>query len=281
MRQTVTRRVTGVTSLTPAWERSTHRDSLVGGWPVFAPPASPRNRALVVRGPWQAGEKARGMGSDSPYEGIAKLGVTSAGTIMAGMATAVGTSAAATGTAGATFLGMAPSLAVPVIGAVVVGVVIALTLLFNRKGPKQKVATTKIVNDVEPLLQENLKGYMEGPRNTISQAQAIENYKAGWQYVVDNCDVPVMGNPGKLCVSDRSPGGRWPWKEYYLDPIVNDPHVKELAAEEAAALAARVEAGVTGDVTALMGEKVAGIPVPLLIAGALAAVVVMSGGSKP
>lgn len=205
------------------------------------------------------------MGQTNVGQQLANIGVTTAGTIASG-------SAAVTAALG--------SMAVPIIGALVAGVIMALSLLFNRKGPKQKVATTEIVNKVEPLLQENLAGYMSGPRNTISQAQAIENYKAGWQYVVDNCDVPVMGIPGKWCVVDRSPGGKWPWKEYYLDPIVNDPHVKELAAEEAAALMAGAAAGVTGDVTALMGEKVAGIPVPLLLAGALAAMVVMSGGSK-
>jgi hypothetical protein len=178
---------------------------------------------------------------------------------------------------------MAGSLAVPVIGAVVAGVVLALTLLFNRKGPKQRVATTNIVNEVEPLLQENLAGYMAGPRNTISQAQAIENYKAGWQYVVDNCDVPVMGAPGQACVADRSPGGQWPWKEYYLDPIVNDPHVKELAAEEAAAAVRAVAeaaavAAAGGD--AGLPAAVAGIPTPLLLGVAAVAAALFMGGKR-
>jgi hypothetical protein len=204
------------------------------------------------------------------------MGVTTAGTIATGLAPGVLAQ-------GGTFLGMSQMAhIVPVIGSIVAGVVLALTLLFNRKGPKQKVATTEIVNKVEPLLQENLAGYMAGPRNTVSQAQALENFKAGWQYVVDNCDVPVMGNPGKLCVSDRQRGGQWDWWSYYYDPIANDPHVKELAAEEAAALAAGAAGGggVTGDLAEALKGNVAGVPVPLLIAGALAAVVVMSGGGS-
>jgi len=65
-------------------------------------------------------------------------------------------------------------------------------------------------NKVEPLLQENLRAYMAGPRTVSSQAQALENFKAGWAYVVEYCDTPVMGNPGQACVADRQRGGHVP-----------------------------------------------------------------------
>jgi len=119
---------------------------------------------------------------------------------------------------------------VPIIGAAVVGVTIALALIFGRKGPKQKVATTHIVDQVEPLLQQNLKGYLEGPRTVSSREQALANFDAGWQFVVEHCDIPVMGDPGKECVNDRKAGACeyreagecWNWFIGYRDPIAND-----------------------------------------------------------
>lgn len=128
------------------------------------------------------------------------------------------------GTASALGAGWA-TLAIPIIGPVVAGVTIGLSLLFARKGPKQKRATTEIVNAVEPLLQENLQGYLAGPRTQSSQAQALANFDAGWAYVVEQCQIPEMGNPGRACVTDRQPGGQWNWFAYYRDPIANDPNV--------------------------------------------------------
>lgn len=158
--------------------------------------------------------------------GVKQL-VISAPSIAGGVATGVATAGAGTAAGAAGIWGMSAAVAVPVIGAVVAGITIALMMYFSRKGPKQKVATTEIVDKIEPLLQENLAGYLTGPRNLTSQAQAIENYKAGWQWVVERCGIPEMGDPGQRCISDRSPGGQWPWASYYLDPIVNDPQVKD------------------------------------------------------
>jgi hypothetical protein len=151
--------------------------------------------------------------------------------IVGGVLTAPGivgaTTAAGGGTIGTALLG---SLAVPVIGAAVAGVTIALYLIFARKGPKQKTATTNIVDQVEPALRENVQGYLAGPRTVSSQRQAIANFEAGWAYVVEYCDTPAMGEPGKRCVNERKEGARpsWGqnWFEMYLDPIRNDTQVK-------------------------------------------------------
>jgi hypothetical protein len=155
--------------------------------------------------------------------------------------------------------------------------------LFNRKGPKQKVATTEIVNKAEPLLQENLVGYMAGPRTQSSQAQAMENFKAGWQYVVDNCNVPVMGNPGQECVRDRQRGGEWDWFSYYYDPIANDtgviadPPVGSTVTRAAdGTVTVTPPPGALDQLTAGMG-----IPVPLLLGGLALVAVMMVGGGKP
>lgn len=177
---------------------------------------------------------------------------------------------------------MTASLAVPVIGAVVAGVVLALTLLYNRKGPKQRVATTEIVNKVEPLLQENLAGYMAGPRTVSSRAQALENFKAGWAYVVEYCDTPAMGAPGQACVQDRQPGGQWDWKSYYSDPIANDTGV---VADPLPGETVTRNADGTVTVTPPGGDMglptvIAGIPTSLLLAGAALAVVMAVGGKR-
>jgi hypothetical protein len=119
--------------------------------------------------------------------------------------------------------------AVPVIGAAVAGVTLGLQLLFNRKGPQQKIAATKIVDQLEPLLKNNVQAYMSGPRTRSSQAAALKNFDDAWAYLTsaEACGNPQLGNPGKACISDRSRGGRWDWFSYYRDPIAQDPDVKE------------------------------------------------------
>lgn len=159
--------------------------------------------------------------------------------------------------------------AIPIVGPIIAGVTVGLTLLFSRKGPKQKVATTKIVDAVEPLLRDNLNGYLSGPRTRASQAQALANFDAGWQYVVEHCDIPEMGNPGKACVSDRSPGGQWDWFAYYRNPIANDTEVRD-----------DVGAAVSDTVATLNSATVGGLPAALLLAGALVAVGIFAGGKK-
>jgi hypothetical protein len=172
-----------------------------------------------------------GLGGLGDAQTVAMQAVSSAPSIIAGLTplfahgAAAGAVAAGAGTGAATTAATA-SLTVPIIGLAIAGVTLALVALFSRKGPKQKVATTEIVNKVEPLLKQNLAGYMAGPRTVSSQAQALANFDAGWQYVVDNCGIPAMGNPGKLCVSERQPGGKWDWYSYYRDPIANDTQVK-------------------------------------------------------
>jgi len=205
-----------------------------------------------------------------PGLGDVQTVATSAPSIVGGALTSLAAASSVAAGGSGMFLGMTVAVAIPVIGAIVAGVTLALIAIFSRKGPKQKVATTEIVNKVEPLMQQNLAGYMAGPRTRTSQAQAIENFKAGWQYVVDNCNVPAMGNPGKECVSDRQRGGQWDWASYYLDPIVNDTEVRS------------DESALGAGVTSLMQSSVAGIPAPVLLAGLgiVLAMTMGAGGGK-
>jgi len=117
--------------------------------------------------------------------------------------------------------------AIPIVGPAVAGVTVALALIFSRRRPGQKRATTQIVSDIEPHLAANLNGYLEGPRTSEARAQALANFDAGWQWVAENCcpgggECGPMGPPGRWCIDDRKPGGKHDWFAYYRDPIARD-----------------------------------------------------------
>lgn len=177
----------------------------------------------------------RGLGATPPaYKPLIASGAQLASAIQSGSGQQVtmaslgtaGAALSAASSSGAFAAGTTMAAAVPIIGAAIAGVMIGLTLLFNRKGPKQKVATTEVVNAVEPKLKENLDGYMALPVHYQSaQTAALANFDAGWAYVVQSCNIPEMGEPGVRCTSDRQRGGQWDWFSYYRDPIANDPNV--------------------------------------------------------
>lgn len=117
--------------------------------------------------------------------------------------------------------------AIPIVGAIVAGATLALAAIFARKGPRQKIATTQIVEQVEPLLAQNRDGYLAGPRTQSSQAQALANFDAGWQYIRENCGLAEMGEPGRRCISERDRGGRFDFFRMYRDPIANDAAIPD------------------------------------------------------
>lgn len=118
--------------------------------------------------------------------------------------------------------------AIPVVGPVIAGVTVALMLIFGRKRPGQKIATTEVVDKIEPIMRDNLRGYVEGPRNQASQQQALANFDAAWQFVRENCcpsglpDCKPMGPPGRWCIEDRQAGGKHDWFRRYRQPIAED-----------------------------------------------------------
>lgn len=169
------------------------------------------------------------------------------------VATAIGTSGGAAGTAAA-------AAWVPFVGPIVAGVTLAIGLIMNRKGPRQKVITTGMVDELEKLLKENLRGYAEGPRTQSSQAVALKNFDDAWAYLSgpQQCGNYELGNPGRACIADRQRGGQWDWFSYYRDPIANDTQVvadPPMTSQAAAELKAVLSS--------------AGIPPSLLIAAAL------------
>jgi hypothetical protein len=180
--------------------------------------------------------------------------------------------------------------AIPIIGAAVVGVTLAITLIMSRKGPKQKTATTTIVNDIEPQLEANVQGYINGPRTPESQMQALENFKAGWQAVLDNCGDPSMGRPGQNCIAERqegarpqwdacknAPGGCPNWFELYRDPILAHPPLTTAAAGNSGTVTNPSNGGgsVTGPGSGSVTEQInqvlsGGSSLPLLLLAGLA-----------
>lgn len=118
--------------------------------------------------------------------------------------------------------GSTAAIALPIIGVVVAGIIFWL----NRKGPQQKIETTKIVNDAEPLLKQNLAVWNSSPKTKSIQTQMLANYDAVWAKVVQLCSDSRYGDPGHACVNDRLPSGKFPWSVYYRDPIANDPNVQ-------------------------------------------------------
>lgn len=110
------------------------------------------------------------------------------------------------------------------------GLFTAIPLLIGffggRKKPGQKVATTQIVNEAEGILQQNVQGWEQSDKTPETQAQALMNFEQVWQGVLVQCGDPVMGSPGKNCISERDRGGVWDWWSRYYDPIALDPNVQ-------------------------------------------------------
>lgn len=122
---------------------------------------------------------------------------------------------------------------VPIVGPIIAGVSLGLAAIFNRKGPKQKIASTKIADEIERLLKENLDGYMASERTRTIQAYALKNFDDAWAFLSgpEGCGNPELGEPGRRCISERQRGGSAPWCPtgtgcdwftLYHDPIAND-----------------------------------------------------------
>lgn len=151
------------------------------------------------------------------------------------------TPAAVAQTGGAIAAGFTPQIAlalglsVPVVGAAIAGVTLAVTALLSRKSGRQKLAATEIVEDIEPLLRDNLASYEASERTRADQQAALENFDRLWNYVETACSDPALGSAGVRCINERKRGGSAPWCPtatgcdwftLYRDPIANDPEVR-------------------------------------------------------
>lgn len=166
---------------------------------------------------------AQGFSSQSlaGLRGMTGLGTTQT----AGIVLSAG-SIGATAATGAIATSLA--IAVPIVGAAIAGITLAIGAWINRKGPGQKILTTKIVDEAEPILVQNLQAYQSGPHTLSSQQVALANFDNVWSQVEQACGNPQYGNPGQACINDRKRGSTkgYDWFALYRDPIANDPNVK-------------------------------------------------------
>jgi hypothetical protein len=87
-------------------------------------------------------------------------------------------------------------------------------------------ATTVIVDGLAQQLANLRDAYQAESNPTCAdQRAALNAYDQAWQWLQSPaaCGAPNFGRAGNACVADRAPGGKWPWKAYYRDPIANDP----------------------------------------------------------
>lgn len=114
-----------------------------------------------------------------------------------------------------------------------IGAVTLLIAKFKQRA-QQKVATTQIVNEAEPLLQQNLQAWQQSSKTVSDQAQALANFDVIWAEVSRQCNQPQFGKPGTWCTDDRKAGACkwrdangecWNWFVGYRDPIASDTNV--------------------------------------------------------
>jgi hypothetical protein len=89
-------------------------------------------------------------------------------------------------------------------------------------------ATTLIVNGLAAQLANLDAAYLADPNpSCAAQRAALDAYDQAWQWLQSpaGCGNPTYGQAGNACITDRAPGGKYPWATYYRAPIANDPRV--------------------------------------------------------
>ena len=105
-----------------------------------------------------------------------------------------------------------------IVGAVIQGVALAMSLLRGRKGGQQKLQASQYANEAERLLQTNLAAFLSSPWRA-NQSAALLNFDQAWEELRTLCGDPALGDAGRRCVSERDRGGKWDWFKVYRDPI--------------------------------------------------------------
>lgn len=193
-----------------------------------------------------------GLGDASLDTRITNFGINTAGSI--GTAFAAGSGALA-GTASA--LGISTGVLTAGIGAALAGVTLLVDHLIANSGCGQTcIVASDFANQAEVLLKQNLAAWNAEPHTVSNQQQALANYAALWNKLMQLCGDPALGNAGKRCISDRERAGKFPWPTWYYDPIANAADVVDDSA-----------GAVVSDFVGSLGSS----PLPLLIAAGLAA----------
>ena len=182
------------------------------------------------------------------------------------------------------------SIAIPIIGVGVAGVMVALALIRNSGCGQTCIVASNDANKIEPLLEANLDGYFKGPRTAASKAQALQNFDEIWNALYQACSNPALGDAGKRCISDRQagsckwrqtdagyakhpypgvpkPGECWDWFSGYRAPIANDAPTAAVALSDL---------GITGDLSTLFSSSGFSLSSLLIPAALLAGLYVVS-----
>lgn len=85
------------------------------------------------------------------------------------------------------------------------------------------VNATNYVDSIEPLLSSNRDPDLSGPRTPETQQAALRHFDQYrlWLKSSQACASRLLGSAGAACITDRSRSGKWPWEQYYRDPIVS------------------------------------------------------------
>ena len=226
--------------------------------------------------------------------------------VLAGVSASAASAAAASGTA-ATILGMAPALAIPIIGAAIAGITIAVVLLLKSGCGQTCIVTSNWANQAEDLLKKNIQAYFSipAPRTQSQQSVALANFDSIWNYLVSQCNNPNLGTAGVNCIQDRAPGSCkwkqtsssvllkypgepqpgecWNWTNGYRDPIAMDQTVPDNAYTQASDAATGTSTSGTSTSGTVVGQLSAATGLDsksllLLGAGLLILVGMTSGG---
>ena len=139
-----------------------------------------------------------------------------------------------------------------------------ISSMFKGCGQTCTLSSTE-ANNVGNQMTQNLAEYLSAPVSAATQTEALANFDALWNALVNYCSQPSLAAAGSRCISDRqsgscayktSPGGWkqtngvwsyaypgannsgstcWNWFVGYRDPIANDPRIAALPAGSPAA----------------------------------------------
>lgn len=143
--------------------------------------------------------------------------------VLAGLSSSAASAAAASGTA-ATILGMAPALAIPVIGAAIAGITLGVVALLKSGCGQTCIVTSNWANQAEDLLKKNIQAYFSqpAPRTDAQKAVALANFDSIWNYLVSQCSNAQLGAAGRNCITDRQ-AGACKWKQTSDSPLLQYP----------------------------------------------------------
>lgn len=131
------------------------------------------------------------------------------------------------------------------------------------------VQATKIVDQLEPYLKQNVQNVLSGK---TSPAQGLQVFDAIAQDVQSGCSDPNLGDAGKRCISERLVrGGTAPWCPNPGNTGCDWYTLYRLPIEQAAA-SSSINAGsviqtITSDVSSLVSGNIL-IPIILALGGA-------------